>query len=225
MTSLRPLRSALIWAGLCAAMAVPVVIAAGSPLLAWRSSVYIVAGFAGVIALALLLIQPLLSGAYMPGLRLRLGRRLHAWVGGGIVAAVVVHVGALWLTSPPDVVDALLFDSPTAFSAWGVVAMWAVVATALLAILRDRLRLMVWRLAHISLAVIIVVGSVVHALLIDGTMEIVSKTVLCALVVAAAAKAVVDLRLMAGIRRMASRNSHRAVRKALVDDTYKDDGA
>lgn len=225
MTGLRPLRSAFIWAGFGAAMVVPVVIAAGSPLLAWRSSVYIVAGFAGVIALALLLIQPLLSGAYMPGLRLRLGRRLHAWVGAGTVAAVVVHVGALWLTSPPDVVDALLFDSPTSFSAWGVVAMWAVFATALLAILRARLRLMIWRLCHIVLAVVIVVGSVIHALLIDGTMGPVSKAVLCALVVAAAARAVVDLRLMASIRQVASRNGRRSMRKAMVAGTCQDDGA
>lgn len=222
---MRPLRSALIWAALFTAMAVPVVIAAGSPLLAWRNSVYIAAGFAGIIALALLLIQPLLSGAHMPGLRPRLGRRLHAWVGAGIAAAVVVHVVGLWLTSPPDVVDALLFDSPTSFSAWGVVAMWAVFATALLAILRARLRLMVWRLCHIILAVVVVVGSVVHALLIDGTMGTVSKAALCALVVAAAASAVVGLNLMTGIRRTANRNGHRAMRKAMVDGPCKDDGA
>jgi predicted ferric reductase len=189
-------------------MTVPVAIAAGSPLLAWRNSVYIAAGFAGVVALALLLIQPLLSGAYLPGLRLRLARRLHAWVGAGIVAAVAAHVAGLWLTSPPDVVDALLFRSPTPFSAWGVVAMWAVFATACLAALRGRLqlRLVVWRLCHIILAVVIVVGSVVHAMLIDGTMEIVSKAVLSTLVVVAVLKVVVDLRLLAGIRRMANRN-------------------
>jgi hypothetical protein len=36
---------------------------------------------------------------------------------------------------------------------------------------------MVWRLCHIILAVVIVVGSVVHTMLIDGTMGIVSKAV------------------------------------------------
>jgi hypothetical protein len=203
----RPLRPALIWGGLATAMTVPVVIAAGSPLLAWRSSVYIAAGFAGVVALALLLIQPLLSGAYLPGLRLRPGRRLHAGVGAGIAAAVTIHVAGLWLTSPPDVVDALLFNSPTTFSAWGVVAMWAVFASSLLAAFRGRLRLglIAWRLCHIMLAVVIVVGGVVHALLIDGTMEIVSKAVLCALVITAAAKVMVDLRLLTDIRRISSR--------------------
>lgn len=206
MIGARPVRSVLIWAALAAALTVPVVVAAASPLLAWRDPIYIGAGFAGVVALALLLIQPLLAGGYLPGLRVRLGRRLHAWVGAGLVVAVEVHVAALWLTSPPDVVDALLFRSPTPFSAWGVVAMWAVSATALLAALRGRLRLrlVVWRLCHIILAVVIIVGSVVHAMLIDGTMGIVSKAALSALVMATAAKVIVDLRLLADIRRMAS---------------------
>jgi hypothetical protein len=200
------LRSVLIWAAVAVALVVPLVAAAASPLLAWREPVYIAAGFAGVVALGLLLLQPLLAGGYLPGLRMRLARRLHAWVGAGLVLAVVVHVAALWLTSPPDVVDALLLRSPTPFSAWGVVAMWAVFATALLAALRGRLRLslIVWRLCHIALAVVIVVGSVVHAVLIDGTMEIVSKLVLSAFVVAAAVKVMLDLRLLAGIRSLAS---------------------
>jgi hypothetical protein len=200
------LRSVLIWAAVAVALVVPLVAAAASPLLAWREPVYIAAGFAGVVALGLLLLQPLLAGEYLPGVRMRLARRLHAWVGAGLVLAVVVHVAALWLTSPPDVVDALLFRSPTPFSAWGVVAMWAVFATALLAALRGhlRLRLIVWRLCHIALAVVIVVGSVVHAVLIDGTMEIVSKWVLSVFVVTAAVKVMLDLRVLAGIRRFAS---------------------
>lgn len=189
-------------------LVVPLVAAAASPLLAWREPTYVAAGFAGVVALGLLLLQPMLAGGYLPGVRMRLGRRLHAWVGAGLVSAVMVHVGGLWVTSPPDVVDALLLRSPTPFSAWGVVAMWAVFASALLAALRGRLRLrlVVWRLCHVSLAVLIVVGSVVHALLIDGTMEIVTKAVLCVLVLAALAKVVVDLQLLAGLRRMAGRN-------------------
>lgn len=204
-------RSVLIWAALAVALTVPIVVAAASPLIAWREPIYIVAGFAGVVALTLLLIQPMLARGYLPGLRGRLGRRLHAWVGAGLVVSVVVHVAGLWLTSPPDVVDALLLRSPTSFSVWGVVAMWGVFAAGLLAALRGRLklRLRVWRLCHISLAVVIVVGSVVHAMLIDGTMGIVSKAALSALVMAMAVKIVVDLRLLAGLRRMASRNGRR----------------
>jgi predicted ferric reductase len=202
-------RSVLIWALLAAALTVPVMVAASSPLLAWRDPIYIAAGLAGVFALALLLIQPLLAGGYLPGLRVRLRRRLHSWVGAGLVVVVVVHVAGLWLTSPPDVIDALLFRSPTPFSVWGVVAMWAVFATTLLATLRGRLRLVVWRLCHIALAVVIVVGTVVHAMLIDGTMGVFSKAALSALVVAAAAKLVVDLRLLANIRGVTSRKRDR----------------
>ena len=192
---MRAARAILIWAALAAALAVPAAVAAASPLLAWRDPVYIAGGFAGVMAMALLLLQPLLAGGYLPGLPRHRGRRLHFWVGLGLVAAVAVHVLGLWLTSPPDMVDALLFRSPTPFSAWGVVAMWAVLAAALLATLRRRLRLRpnVWRRYHTGLAAVIVVTSVVHALLIEGTMGTVSKAALCALVLVAAGKVMVEL--------------------------------
>ena len=186
----------LIWAGLAAAVAVPIAAAAASPLLAWRDPVYIVAGFAGVVALGLLLIQPILIGGYLPGLSAHRGRRVHRWIGGMLVVAVVIHVGGLWVTSPPDVIDALLFVSPTPFSAWGVIAMWAVFAAALLAAFRRQLplRLRTWRVGHTTFAVVIVLGSVVHAMLIVGTMETVSKTSLCVLVLAAIMKVIIDLR-------------------------------
>lgn len=201
-TAGRP-RAVLIWAALAIAICVPIAAAALSPLLAWRQPVYIVAGFAGVIAMVLLLLQPLLAGGALPGMSVIRGRRLHRWVGGLLVAAVVIHVGALWITSPPDVVDALLFRSPTPFSVWGVTAMWAVFAAALLAALRHRLRLRprIWRRAHTSLAVVTVIGSVVHALLIDGTMETVTKWALCALVIAATVKVLLDLKVWAIRRR------------------------
>ncbi len=218
MTGARLLRSVLIWATLATALAVPVAVAARSPLLAWRDPVYIAAGFAGVVALGLLLLQPLLAGGYLPGLGARLGRRVHAWVGAGLVTAVAVHIGALWLTSPPDVLDALLLRSPTPFSAWGVFATWAVLASALLAALRGRLRwrLMVWRLCHVGFALVIVVGSVVHAMLIDGTMGLVSKAALSALAVAATVKVAVDLPLLAEFCRRVGRQRPRASSRAEV---------
>lgn len=195
----------LIWAALAAAFAVPIAAAAASPLLAWRDPIYIAAGFAGVIALGLMLVQPVLIGGYLPGLPAHRGRRVHRWIGGVLVVAVVIHVGGLWITSPPDVIDALLFVSPTPFSAWGVIAMWAIFAVALLAALRRRLRLRprTWRIGHTFLAVVIVVGSVVHGTLIEGTMETVSKAALCALVLAATIKVMADLRVWA--RRTTSR--------------------
>ncbi len=192
-------RTILIWGALGAAIAVPVIAAAASPLLAWRQPVYILAGFAGIVAMALLLMQPLLAGGYLPGLSTLRSRRLHRWTGITLVSAVVIHVVGLWITSPPDVVDALLFVSPTPFSTWGVIAMWAVFGAAMLAVFRRRLRLrfLTWRLCHVTLAVITVTGSVVHALLIEGTMETVTKAVLCLLVLAATAKAVSDMRIWA----------------------------
>jgi len=111
--------------------------------------------------------------------------------------AVVVHVAGLWITSPPDMIDALLFSSPTPFSPWGVIAMWAIFAVAIIAALRRRLglRARTWRVVHMPLAIVIVVGSVVHGILIEGTMETMSKAALCALVLAATIKVMADLRV------------------------------
>ena len=202
-------RAGLIWIALAAAIIIPFALAASSPLLAWRQPVYIVAGFAGVIAMGLLLLQPLLAGGYLPGISAFNSKRIHRWMGVLLVAAVIIHVFTLWLTSPPDVIDALTFTSPTPFSAWGVVAMWTVFAAALFAALRRRLQIRprIWRLGHTGLALITIVGSVVHALLIEGTMEPVSKAVLCVLVVAATFKVLFDLRVWVIRKRAASRTT------------------
>ena len=190
-------RAALIWAALAAAIGVPIVAAAASPLLEWRGPVYILAGFAGIVGLGILLVQPLLIGGYLPGLSGRIGRRAHRWIGGALVLAVVIHVGGLWITSPPDMLDALLFRSPTPFSPFGVIAMWAIFAVALLAALRRRLglRLRTWRIVHMCLAIVIVAGTVVHGLLIEGAMETVTKAVLCALVLGAAITVITNVML------------------------------
>src|SRR5262245_2989234 len=190
---MRLARVTLIWALLAAAIFVPIAAAAASPLLEWRGPVYIAACFAGIVALGLVLVQPLLVGGYLPGLQAYRGRRAHLWIGGALVVAVVIHVGGLWITSPPDMIDGLLFVSPTPFSPFGVVAMWAIFAVAVLAALRRRLGLRTWRIAHMSLAVVIVAGSVVHGMLVDGTMETISKAAICALVLAAAIKVMADL--------------------------------
>ncbi|MEM7296609.1 MAG: ferric reductase, partial [Pseudomonadota bacterium] len=103
----------------------PLFLAAMSPLLAWRQPVYIAAGLAGIIAMALMVLQPLAARGHLPGLSFGTSRKLHrnlAWV---ILAGIAAHVIGLWITSPPDVTDALLFISPTPFSTWGVLAMWA----------------------------------------------------------------------------------------------------
>src|SRR6185312_6233977 len=103
---MRLARVTLIWAALAAAICVPIAAAAASPLLEWRDPVYILAGFAGIVALGLLLVQPLLAGGYLPGLPALCGRRTHRWIGGALVVAIMVHVGGLWIASPPDMIDA-----------------------------------------------------------------------------------------------------------------------
>lgn len=192
MSKLRPV---LIWATLVLAISVPIIVAANSAQLAWREPVYIVAGFAGIIGLALLLLQPLLIIGVLPGIR---GRKVHRWVGAGLVVAVVVHVAALWIVSPPDVIDVLLFRSPTPFAVWGAVAMWAVFAAAALALVRGRIRLRVWRLAHTLLTTMIVVGTIIHAWRIEGAMGTISKSLLCALILMAMVWAIGKMRVWRG---------------------------
>ena len=189
---MRPARAAAIWAVLTAAIGVPMALAAASDLLAWRGPLYILAGFAGIAALGLVLVQPLLIGGYLPGLSSYRGRRMHRWIGGALALAVVVHVAGLWITSPPDMIDALTYTSPTPFSPFGVTAMWAIFAVAVLAFFRRRLGLRAWRTIHMALAAVIVVGGVVHAMLVEGTMETISKAALCALAAVAATKVMAD---------------------------------
>lgn len=92
MPALRPI---LIWTTLALAIALPLGIAISSPLLQWREPIYIVAAFAGVVGMALILLQPLLAGGYLPGLPSLRGRGLHRWIGVALVVAVIIHVGGL----------------------------------------------------------------------------------------------------------------------------------
>lgn len=192
-----PTQRILVWGVLATAIVVPLALSASSPLLAWRQPIYIAAGFAGVSAMVLMLLQPLLAGVHLPGLPPRWGRSAHRLVGGILVATIIVHVAGLWITSPPDVIDALLFRSPTPFSVWGVLAMWAIFGAAGLAAFRKSLGLSPrnWRRVHTALITVAVASSVFHAMLIEGTMEIISKFGLCVLVVGATAKTVADRRV------------------------------
>lgn len=188
------MRAALIWGTLVCAIAIPLIAAAQSPLLAWRQPIYIAAGFAGVAGLALMLLQPLLAKGVLPGLTVPRGRKLHRWIGGTLVLAIVVHVAGLWITSPPDVIDALSFRSPTPFSVWGVIAMWASFAAAALAAVRRRIPPKRWRPTHKTLTLVVVTSTVIHAMLIEGTMEPISKALLCTIVMAAAIWAIRPIR-------------------------------
>lgn len=183
----------LIWCVLIAVIAIAAIATAMSPQLAWREPIYIASSFAGIAAMALLLFQPLLSRGYLPGMGITTARRIHRWFGILLVTSVIAHIAGLWITSPPDVIDALMLASPTAFSGWGVLAMWCLFAAAALAAFRRKLRLRMatWQVAHMTLVAVVVAGSAIHALLIEGAMETISKTVLCAVVIFATVVALV----------------------------------
>lgn len=173
------MKTTLIWGAVVLAITVPIALAAQSPYLAWRQPIYIASGFAGIAGLALLLLQPLLAKGALPGLSPIASRRLHRATGAALTAAVLLHVAGLWITSPPDVIDALTFRSPTPFSAFGVVAMWACFAAAAMALVRRRIPLKRWRLTHKILTLVVVTGTVIHAMLIEGTMEPITKALMC----------------------------------------------
>ncbi len=187
-----------LWVVLAALVVVPVVVALNSPWLPGRNMAYIVAGLAGILGLAMLLFQPLLAANYLPGPGAVRARWWHRVVGVGIVVAVLLHVAGLYVTSPPDTLDALLLVSPTPFSVYGVTAFWGVILTALLVALRRRIgwRVSTWRAVHNAFAAMVVGCTVIHALLIEGTMGSVSKQVLCAAVVLATGVAMVHLRFI-----------------------------
>lgn len=177
------MRNFFIWAAVVTASVLPVGLAAFSPLLAYRDAPYIAAGMAGAIILSALLIQPLLGLCALPQLTAARARKMHRLLGPVIALAVFVHVGGLYLTSPPDTIDALLLVSPTPFSIWGVAAMVGVFLAVVLAGLRKRLGLRLWRGIHYAVTTVIVLGSVIHALLISGTMEFWSKLALCTAII------------------------------------------
>jgi predicted ferric reductase len=75
--------------------------------------------------------------------------------------------------------------------------MWAILAVALMVALRQwlGLRPRTWRIAHTLLAAVIVIGTAVHSILVEGTMETVSKLALCALVFAATVRVILEKRV------------------------------
>ena len=187
----------LVWSGLAAIIIVPILIAAYSPYLASRDVVYIVAGFAGIIGLGLFLLQPLLAAGYLPGPR-RIQRKWHRLVGTTIIVVAALHVGGLYLTSPPDTIDALLFAAPTSFSVFGVIAFWGIILTAVLVLLRRRLglRYPAWHVLHNAIVLVVVASTVIHALQIEGTMGTISKLVLCGAALVATAVTLTDFRVI-----------------------------
>ncbi|MBO9472238.1 ferric reductase [Shimia sp. R10_1] len=193
----QPNKTALVWGALALLMLAPLLIASQSPYLAYRNLAYILAGFAGIIALLLLFVQPLLAAGHLPGLRPRTSRLWHRATGSLILIAVAVHIGGLYLTSPPDTLDTLLLVAPTPFSVYGAIACYGLVITALLVTLRQRLplRYLHWSILHNTLALLIVISTVMHALLIEGTMGPLSKWLTCGAVLLVTSWVLWDIRV------------------------------
>ncbi|MBT0956863.1 ferric reductase-like transmembrane domain-containing protein [Alphaproteobacteria bacterium KMM 3653] len=181
-------KAARLSAALCcaAALVIPIVLAAASPLQSYRSPPYIIGGLAGVTALSLLALQPLLAANGLAILRAAQARRWHRRAGRALLLLIALHVLGLYIASPADALDALLLRSPTPFSVYGVAALCGAALIGLMAAMRRRLPPRLWQLAHLALAAGVTIATVVHALMIEGTMEQASKWMLCALAVTAA---------------------------------------
>ena len=181
----------------------PIVVAAVSPLLKSRELIYVIGGLSGVIALSLLLVQPLLAIGYLTGVSLGRQRRWHLCSGTLLVVSIALHIGALYVTSPDDMTDALFLRSATPFSIYGVIALWGVLLIALLVAFRSKIKIPIkkWKTLHAVIAAIVVVASIIHALWIQGAMGTVSKWVLCGTIVLATGYAVVHLETLQAIFR------------------------
>ena len=191
-----------IWSVVSLSVLVPLVIAMMSPLQAYRDFPYIAASFAGVLALGILFLQPLLAISALPDLSPRRSRQIHQILGILLLVCVSVHVFGLYLTSPQDALDALLFVAPTLFSVYGVLAMWGVIATVVLVILRTQLTppYRIWKITHNLLSFGIVCSTIVHALMIEGAMGTASKIFLCGAAFASIFWATTKLRLRWGAK-------------------------
>lgn len=155
-------------------MVLPIIVAAFSPYLVFRDATYIIAGFAGIICLSLFVLQPLLSTRLLTPNPI-VARRLHRVVGIALLILVIIHVVGLYFTSPPDVIDALVFRAPTLFSVFGVIALWGIFLTAFIAFARRYLPAAAWRIAHQLLSTLVVFATIIHAVQIDGAMEVITK--------------------------------------------------
>jgi len=153
--------------------------------LAGAPTLVVVSTVAACLAVAALAVQPWLT-------RRRVG--VHVRVGGIVAVLVALHVVALLVEDPDDALYSMSPDGPTR-------ARMALIATLLLAVvtalglLRRRLRWSpaTWRFVHGSLAALVVVLGVGHALLIQGALDGWGTPVLVALGGLGAVGAVVRL--------------------------------
>jgi predicted ferric reductase len=174
-----------------------VAIALAGPHLAGAPVLLVVSTLAACVAVAALAVQPWLTRAKIPA---------HLRLGGIIAVLVAVHVLALVVEDPDDALYSMSPDGPTR-ARMALIATVLLVAVTLLGLLRRRLRWSppTWRFVHGSLAALVVVLGVGHAVLIDGALDGWGTVVLLALGGLGAVGAVVRLVVVLGRRERADR--------------------
>jgi hypothetical protein len=90
-----------LWGVVIAAMVVPIALATTSPYLAYRGPLYIAAGFAGIVAMSLFVLQPLLACPVRALIAPATARRWHRIIGASILILILAHVVGLYFVSPP----------------------------------------------------------------------------------------------------------------------------
>ena len=123
----------------------------------------VVSTLAACLAVAALAVQPWLT-------RRRVG--VHVRVGGIVAVLVALHVVALFVEDPDDALFSMSPDGPTR-ARMALFATVLLVVVTLLGVLRRRLRWSpaTWRFLHGSLAALVVVLGVGHAVLIQGALD------------------------------------------------------
>ena len=199
----RRIAALVLWAGLVVAMVAPVLIAAGSPYLAYRNLPYIVGGFAGIVCLSLFVIQPLLAAGYLPGVPSPGSADGTAGSARRSSLCVLLHVGGLYLTSPRTRSMRCCWSRRRRSRSTACWRCGASSATAVLVALRRRsgLRYATWFFIHNALALVVVVATVIHALQIEGAMETLSKWLVCLAALATTLVVLLDLRVVKPLAR------------------------
>lgn len=140
-----------------------VTLALAGPHLVGAPVLLVVSTLAACLAVAALAVQPWLT-------RRRVG--VHIRVGGIVAVLVAVHVVALFVEDPDDALFSMSPDGPTRarMALFGTVLL---VAVTLLGVLRRRLHWSpaTWRFVHGSLAALVVLLGVGHAILIQGALD------------------------------------------------------
>ena len=140
-----------------------VVLALAGPHLAGAPVLLVISTVAACLAVAALAVQPWLTRRHVG---------VHVRVGGIVAVLVALHVVALFVEDPDDALFSMSPDGPTR-ARMALFATVLLVAVTLLGVLRRRLRWSpaTWRFLHGSLAALVVVLGVGHAVLIQGALD------------------------------------------------------